>query len=139
MEGCGQHPDGGDAVVDGGELLWCVAPAALAAGATAVSTYLTLYKLGYIGTLQCAVGSCETVNTSRWATFLGMPVAAWFRGPLQGMLRQYLLDDVAKRRDLFRPAFIASMIDEHVSGRCDWSSRLWALLFLELWFREFID
>jgi uncharacterized membrane protein len=45
-----------------------------------VSTYLTLYKLGYIGTLQCAVGSWETVNTSRWATFLGMPVAAWGLG-----------------------------------------------------------
>jgi uncharacterized membrane protein len=45
-----------------------------------VSTYLTLYKLGYIGQLQCAVGSCETVNTSRWATFLGLPVAAWGLG-----------------------------------------------------------
>jgi uncharacterized membrane protein len=45
-----------------------------------VSTYLTLYKLGYIGTLQCAIGSCETVNTSRWATFLGLPVAAWGLG-----------------------------------------------------------
>jgi uncharacterized membrane protein len=45
-----------------------------------VSTYLTLYKLGVIGTLQCAVGSCETVNTSRWATFLGLPVAAWGLG-----------------------------------------------------------
>ena len=45
-----------------------------------VSTYLTLYKLGYIGELQCAVGSCETVNTSRWATFLGLPVAAWGLG-----------------------------------------------------------
>jgi uncharacterized membrane protein len=45
-----------------------------------VSTYLTLYKLGYIGTLNCAVGSCETVNTSRWATFFGMPVAAWGLG-----------------------------------------------------------
>jgi uncharacterized membrane protein len=45
-----------------------------------VSTYLTLYKVGYIGTLQCAVGSCETVNTSRWATFLGLPVAAWGLG-----------------------------------------------------------
>jgi uncharacterized membrane protein len=45
-----------------------------------VSTYLTLYKIGYIGTLQCAVGSCETVNTSRWATFLGLPVAAWGLG-----------------------------------------------------------
>ena len=45
-----------------------------------VSTYLTLFKLGYIGTLKCAVGSCETVNTSRWATFLGLPVAAWGLG-----------------------------------------------------------
>lgn len=45
-----------------------------------VSVYLTLYKLGYIGELQCAVGSCETVNTSRWATFLGLPVAAWGLG-----------------------------------------------------------
>jgi uncharacterized membrane protein len=45
-----------------------------------VSIYLTLYKLGYIGELQCAVGSCETVNTSRWATFLGLPVAAWGLG-----------------------------------------------------------
>jgi len=45
-----------------------------------VSTYLTLYKLGYIGELKCTVGSCETVNTSQWATFLGMPVAAWGLG-----------------------------------------------------------
>lgn len=42
-----------------------------------VALYLTLYKLGYIGTLVCAVGSCETVQTSRWATFLGFPVGAW--------------------------------------------------------------
>jgi len=45
-----------------------------------VSMYLTLYKFGYIGSLQCAVGSCETVNTSRWATFFGLPVAAWGLG-----------------------------------------------------------
>ena len=45
-----------------------------------VSVYLTAYKLGYIGELNCAVGSCETVNTSRWATFLGLPVAAWGLG-----------------------------------------------------------
>jgi len=45
-----------------------------------VSTYLTLYKLGYIGALNCAIGSCETVNTSRWATFFGLPVAAWGLG-----------------------------------------------------------
>ena len=42
-----------------------------------VALYLTLYKLGYIGTLACAVGSCEKVQTSKWATFLGFPVGAW--------------------------------------------------------------
>jgi uncharacterized membrane protein len=42
-----------------------------------IATYLTLFKIGVIGQLVCAVGSCETVQTSRWATFIGLPVAAW--------------------------------------------------------------
>src|SRR3954465_11649901 len=42
-----------------------------------VSLYLTLYKLGYIGTLACGTGGCETVQLSRWGDFLGLPVAAW--------------------------------------------------------------
>ena len=42
-----------------------------------VALYLTLYKIGVIGVLSCNIGSCESVNTSRWATFLGLPVAAW--------------------------------------------------------------
>ena len=51
--------------------------AALALGGIFIAIYLTLYKLGVIGELSCSVGSCETVNTSRWAVFLGFPVAAW--------------------------------------------------------------
>jgi len=51
-----------------------------------VASYLTLYKLGYIGTLACAVGSCETVQTSKWATFLGVPVGAWGVGYYIGVL-----------------------------------------------------
>ena len=42
-----------------------------------VALYLLLYKLGMIGHLSCSVGSCETVNTSKWAKFMGAPVAAW--------------------------------------------------------------
>ena len=45
-----------------------------------VALYLTLYKVGVIGTLACGTGSCETVNLSRWSTFLGLPVAAWGAG-----------------------------------------------------------
>jgi len=51
--------------------------AALALAGIFVSLYLTLYKLGIIGELSCSVGSCETVNTSTWSRFLGLPVAAW--------------------------------------------------------------
>ena len=42
-----------------------------------VALYLTLYKVGVIGELACGIGSCEAVQTSRWSTFLGLPVAAW--------------------------------------------------------------
>ena len=42
-----------------------------------VAVYLTLFKIGVIGQLVCAAGSCETVQTSRWAIFMGAPVAAW--------------------------------------------------------------
>ena len=51
--------------------------AALALAGIFVALYLLLYKLGMIGALSCAVGSCETVNSSKWATFLGLPVAGW--------------------------------------------------------------
>lgn len=45
-----------------------------------VALYLLLYKLGVIGNLSCSIGSCETVNTSRWAIFMGAPVAGWGAG-----------------------------------------------------------
>lgn len=51
--------------------------AALALIGAFVATYLMLYKIGAIGQLACGLGSCERVNISRWATFLGAPVAAW--------------------------------------------------------------
>jgi uncharacterized membrane protein len=51
--------------------------AALALAGIFISLYLTLYKIGIIGELSCSIGSCETVNTSKWSRFLGLPVAAW--------------------------------------------------------------
>jgi uncharacterized membrane protein len=39
-----------------------------------MSLYLTLHKFGYIGTLACGTGSCDTVQTSPWAVFMGIPV-----------------------------------------------------------------
>ena len=54
--------------------------AALALGGVGLATYLAMYKLGMIGTLACTIGHCETVNLSKWATFMGIPVAVWGLG-----------------------------------------------------------
>jgi len=51
--------------------------AVLALAGIFISLYLALYKLGFIGELSCSIGSCETVNASKWATFLHIPVAVW--------------------------------------------------------------
>ncbi|MFN2571568.1 MAG: vitamin K epoxide reductase family protein [Gemmatimonadales bacterium] len=40
-----------------------------------VAIYLWLHALGVGGALKCGTGACETVQTSRWAVFLGLPVA----------------------------------------------------------------
>lgn len=51
--------------------------ALLAVVGICIALYLTLYKVGVIGMLSCSIGSCETVNTSRWSALLGIPIAAW--------------------------------------------------------------
>jgi uncharacterized membrane protein len=41
-----------------------------------VALYLWLHALGFGGAIRCGTsGGCETVQTSQWAVFLGMPVA----------------------------------------------------------------
>lgn len=43
-----------------------------------ISLYLLLYKLGVYGQLVCGQGgSCSLVQSSSYATFLGVPVAGW--------------------------------------------------------------
>jgi uncharacterized membrane protein len=42
-----------------------------------ISTYLWLWKIGRLGTLQCGSGGCERVQTSVYADFLGIPVALY--------------------------------------------------------------
>ena len=60
--------------------------ALLAVGGVCIALYLTLYKVGVIGVLSCSVGSCETVNTSKWSMLLGIPIAAWGLGAYVALL-----------------------------------------------------
>jgi len=72
-------------------------------------------------------------------TGFAIPIAKWFRNELAPILKDTLLDEKSKRRGLIDQKLLHKMVYEHIEGRRDWSNRLWAFLFLELWFREFID
>ena len=42
-----------------------------------VAVYLLLYQMGFYGSLLCGAGSCEVVQASKYARFLGQPVPLW--------------------------------------------------------------
>ena len=51
--------------------------AVLALAGLFVALYLWLHRLGVIGELRCGTGGCDTVQASRYAEFLGLPVALY--------------------------------------------------------------
>jgi asparagine synthase (glutamine-hydrolysing) len=69
----------------------------------------------------------------------GVPLADWFRGDLQGYVKDILLDPLACDRGYFDPGYVRAMLQRHASGPEDFGHRIWALLVLELWLRDFVD
>jgi asparagine synthase (glutamine-hydrolysing) len=67
------------------------------------------------------------------------PIGQWLRGPLAGLTSELLLDGRLRDRGIFEPREVARIWDEHRSGRADHPHRLWQLVMLELWFRQFVD
>jgi asparagine synthase (glutamine-hydrolysing) len=67
------------------------------------------------------------------------PISEWLRGPLQPMVHDLLESRRSVERGVFEPAGVRRLLDDHGSGRADHPHRLWQLLMLELWFRQFVD
>jgi asparagine synthase (glutamine-hydrolysing) len=68
-----------------------------------------------------------------------VPLAAWLRGDLRDWAEEILFDPVTAGRGYFDQAYVRAMVDRHVAGADDASLRIWALVVLELWHREFVD
>jgi asparagine synthase (glutamine-hydrolysing) len=67
-----------------------------------------------------------------------LPVDRWMREELAGMSRDVLLDRTARQRGIFKPTAIESLLRRHQHGEPR-GDQIWALVMLELWYREFID
>jgi asparagine synthase (glutamine-hydrolysing) len=67
------------------------------------------------------------------------PIGEWLRGPLAPLVDGLLTDGRLRDRGIFDDRAVARIWHEHRGGRHDHRHRLWTLVMLELWFRQFVD
>ena len=67
------------------------------------------------------------------------PVDYWLANDARPMVDDLLSESRIRERGLLRPEVVSGFVDEHRSGREDWSMQIWQFLTLELWMQTFID
>jgi asparagine synthase (glutamine-hydrolysing) len=65
-----------------------------------------------------------------------VPLAKWFRGPLRERVRECLLGKSMQDTGLFDQDFIRKIVDQHQSGKRDYSAVIWSLLMFESFIRQ---
>ena len=68
----------------------------------------------------------------------GVPLGIWFRGKLRELFADTLLSASSLQRGYFQPLFVRQIVDEHLSGRCDHTLRLWQLVVFERWHAQYV-
>ncbi|NCT68793.1 MAG: asparagine synthase (glutamine-hydrolyzing) [Rhodanobacteraceae bacterium] len=69
----------------------------------------------------------------------GVPLAAWFRGPLRELAQDLIASRAFRERGLLAPRAAEECLRQHLSGADDCSEALWLILSLELWARRYLD
>src|SRR5580658_2490564 len=72
---------------------------------------------------------------------LGFPTpwSRWLAGPQLEVICKLLLEPRSTERELFQPAAVERIFNEHRSGHRDHADRIWRLLNLELWQRMCLE
>jgi asparagine synthase (glutamine-hydrolysing) len=65
-----------------------------------------------------------------------VPIGEWFRGELRPMLHDHLFAADSFAAGHFNTAVVRRLVEEHEAERVDHSQRLYALLMLELWWKQ---
>jgi asparagine synthase (glutamine-hydrolysing) len=66
-----------------------------------------------------------------------VPLSRWFRGQLNGYVRDLLLDSTSRQRGIFNPNYVERLLRLHENGR-DMDLQLWTMITFELWCRRFL-
>jgi asparagine synthase (glutamine-hydrolysing) len=68
-----------------------------------------------------------------------IPMDEWLRGPWAPVAHRLLFSDQARSRGYFNYRYIEHLWAAHSERRASHGVRLWSLLWLEIWFRMFVD
>ena len=80
-----------------------------------------------------------TEITERKKEGFPIPISKWLKNEARPFMRDLLSPATIKRRGLFDPVYIETMLKEFESGFADHSNLLWGLVSLELWHRCYLD
>ncbi len=65
-----------------------------------------------------------------------VPLAAWFRGPLRARVQQALLGPTLADTGMFNQDYLRELVEQHLSGRRDYSAPIWTLLMFEAFLKK---
>jgi asparagine synthase (glutamine-hydrolysing) len=68
-----------------------------------------------------------------------LPLARWLRTELREPLEDLLAPARVRARGLLVPEVVDTLKREHLEGRRSHADRLWSLMMLELWMRQYLD
>jgi asparagine synthase (glutamine-hydrolysing) len=68
-----------------------------------------------------------------------IPLASWFRGPLRARVREVVLGDRLMDTGYFKRAILQRYLQDHMSGRRDYSGPLWSLLLFDAFLAQSIE
>ena len=78
-----------------------------------------------------------TMVKKRGKVGFSVPLGMWFRGSLYSAVRDLLLAPDTRLRDYLRLAKVAELVEQNKHGQADNGKRIWALLNLEVWLRQY--
>ena len=68
-----------------------------------------------------------------------VPLADWFRGPLRQHVRDAILGPVLAETGIFNRTYLEELVEQHQSGKRDYSAPLWTLLMFESFMRNIVN
>lgn len=67
------------------------------------------------------------------------PIGHWFKTDLRYFIESFLSKRQVEKSGLLNPIGVQSLINDHLSGKKDYSLQLWSVIALEVWYRMYIE